>query len=203
MLVLTEQCSCLPGPWLCCPPPADHPHLPHRGQPLGPCSVLMAHSTHAHRSSSCCHGHTGTRVCRTHDTDMYTHGHRDTSTPAIDMGTQTHMHTRAHPDMCTWKQMQAHKCAHAQTCTCGHRCSTLTRAHTDACSRMDMDTCRHTHGHTHTLGRQPLHSLSLSTSWGLAPAYWPGTACSVSLGCSHGPSLYSDQAISLAQGKGL
>lgn len=126
MLVLTEQCSCLLGPRLCCPPPRRPPPPPPVRAAPGPCRVLTAHSTHAHRSSSCCHGHTGTRVCCTH-AQTCTHVDTDTGTHAMDMGTQTHvhMHTRAHPNTCTWK----------------HRCK-LTNVHM----------YKHAHGHMHTHG---------------------------------------------------
>lgn len=192
MLVLTEQCSCLLGPRLCCPPPCRPPPSPTAGSPWPlqsphstqhPCSPLLQLLPRPHRHTGVLHTCTNMYTCTHMDTDTGTH--------AMDMGTQTrvHMHTRAHPHTCTGK----HRCK-LTMCTC-------TNMHTDTRTRMDMDTCRHTRGHTHSLGRQPLHTLSLSKSWGFAPAYCPGTACSVSLGCSHGPSLHSDQATSLAQGK--
>lgn len=143
MLVLTEQCSCLLGPQLCCPPPADHPHLPHRGQllalaessqhiaPMLTAPPAAATATQGHGCAAHMHKHV----------HMYTRGHRDTGTHAMDMSTQTHvhMHTRAHPNTCTWK----------------HRCKlTNVPMHKRAHGSM------HTHGHGHMQAHPRAHTLT-------------------------------------------
>lgn len=144
MLVLTEQCSCLLGPRLCCPPPCRPHPLPHCGQPLAlaessqhtapmlttppaAATATQAHGcaahmhkhvhmyTRGHGHRHTCNGHGHTDTCSHAHTCTPKHVHRETQMQAHNV----HMHKHAHGHMHTHGHghMQAHPWAHTLTGT--------------------------------------------------------------------------------------